>query len=171
MKFIWRGRPPKVAQSVLCHDVENGGLRAVNTMQLYRALRLKWVARMVTCTESKWRLILQSRFDQFDIHDLLRIRKGATFLRRQKVPRFYKEVLLDFQAISQKGSFSSALEVRSQSLWHSDEITRNKKPVFISNMYAAGIKIVNDIVAINGRILSVGEIKRRFPTVTTIFFF
>ena len=34
MKFIWRGRPPKVAESVLCQKVENGGLRAINTATL-----------------------------------------------------------------------------------------------------------------------------------------
>ena len=59
--------------------------------------------------------------------------------------------------------------VRSEGSWHNDGITINKTPVFARDMYVAGIKTVKDIVAINGRILNVDNIKRHYPTVTTIF--
>ena len=35
MKFIWCGKPPKVAQQVLCQKTEDGGLKAVDTEKFY----------------------------------------------------------------------------------------------------------------------------------------
>ena len=43
MKFIWRGRPPKVAKGTLCQRIEQGGLNAVDTERFHLALRLSWI--------------------------------------------------------------------------------------------------------------------------------
>ena len=127
MNFIWRGRPPKVAQSVICQDVKDGGLGAINVAQFYTALRLAWITRVLKCTAcmhcmhsnaSTWRVILQSRLGHFDLQDTLRIRKCKTFLQKLKIPGFYKEVLLNFQCILQQSSITNAAEIRAQSLWH-----------------------------------------------------
>ena len=167
MNFIWRGRPPKVAQSVICQDVKDGGLGAINVAQFYTALRLTWITRILKCTESTWRVILQSRLGHFDLQDTLRIRKCKTFLQKLKIPGFYKDILLNFQGILQQRSITNAAEVRAQSLWHNDEIKVNGKPVFIRGMYDAGIKIVDDIVDYNGNLMRASEIKRTHPDVTS----
>ena len=167
MKFIWRGRPPKVAQSVICQDVKDCGLGAVNVARFYTALRLTWITRMVKCREAAWRVILQSRLGRFDIQDMLRIRKCKTFLQQLKIPGFYKDILLDYQYMCRQHPIIYGSEVRSQSLWHNDEIMIDRKPVFIKDMYAAGIKIIDDIVASDGKVKSIDEIKEAHPNVTS----
>ena len=42
MKFIWQGRPPKVAKNVLMQDIESGGLKAVSVDLLYKAQKIVW---------------------------------------------------------------------------------------------------------------------------------
>ena len=170
MKFIWRGRPPKVAHSVLRQDVKDGGLGAVDVAQFYTALRLTWITRIAKCKESPWRVLLQSRVGRFDLQDVLRIRKGSAFVERLKIPGFYKDILLDFQNISQQSPITCASEVRSQSLWYNDEIRINRKPVFLRDMYDAGIKIVDDIVDSRGSVMPFDEIKKVHPNVTSNLF-
>ena len=169
MKFLWRGRPPKVAQSVICQDVKHGGLNAVNVAQFYTALRLAWISRMLTNANSTWRVLLQSRLGRFNLEDLLRIRRGETILQRLKIPGFYKDILLCYQNMRQQKPIKKGIEVRSQSLWHNDEIRINNKPILVRGMYDAGIKIVDDIVGANGTLMNSEEIKNAYPNVTSNF--
>ena len=169
MRFIWRGRPPKVAQSTLCQSTAHGGLNAVNVTNFYMALRLTWVTRIMTRTESTWRILLQSRLGKFGLQDALRIRRGKYYIDRLKIPEFYKEILISFQRICQMNPIKDKAEVRMQSLWHSDDIRVDNKPVFSKQMYDAGIKCVNDIVDLNGNIMSFDQIRQKYPHLKTHF--
>ena len=93
MKFIWRGRPPKVSKQVLCQDIKHGGLNAVDVSKFCAALRMNWVKRMSTNPESDWRRLLQSRLGDFYLNDFLRIHKCWSFLSKQRIPKFYKKRL------------------------------------------------------------------------------
>ena len=43
MKFLWRGRPPKVAKMTLCQGIKAGGLKCPNVMLMYQASRVAWM--------------------------------------------------------------------------------------------------------------------------------
>ena len=63
MKFVWRGRPPKVAQRSLFQSIKHGGLNAVDVHNFYVSLRMTWIRRMVesTNTDAAWKQLLQAR--------------------------------------------------------------------------------------------------------------
>ena len=46
MKFLWRGRPPKVSKKTLCQDIKASGLSCPDVTLMYRANRAAWMARM-----------------------------------------------------------------------------------------------------------------------------
>ena len=163
MKFIWRGRPPKVAMGTLCQNIRHGGLNAVNVAHFYAALRLAWLTRIVTCTNSDWRILLQARLGVFSLNDALKIRKGKYFLNSVLIPEFYRDIMLSFQDICQKTPIGTSAEVRLQSLWYSDEIKVNNLPVFSKRMYDVGLKAINDVTDTNGNIMSVNAIKHKYP--------
>ena len=58
MKFLWRGRPPKVAAKVLCQNISNGGLGAVSVHEMYKSLKLGWVKKMLS--DVPWARLLQA---------------------------------------------------------------------------------------------------------------
>ena len=91
MRFIWRGRPPKVAKETLCQNAKEGGLNAVDVERFSVALRLNWVRRIVTEIDSPWRVLLQERVGEFDLTDVLRIKKCKVLLAKMKIPIFIRK--------------------------------------------------------------------------------
>ena len=61
MRFLWRGRPPKVAKQILAQSIDDGGLKAVNLELFCKSLHMIWIKRMYCCRQSVWRRILQAR--------------------------------------------------------------------------------------------------------------
>ena len=169
MKFIWRGRPPKVAQSTLCQSTKHGGLNAVNVFHFYEALRLTWLPRILRCTNSTWCTLLQGRLGEFSLKDAIRIRKGKYYVGRLRIPEFYREIMISFQDIRQKLPIKTSSEVRMQSLWYNDNIKINHVPIFRKHMYHAGLKVVGDIADMNGNLLNYDAIKRKYPNVRSNF--
>ena len=45
MKFVWRGRPPKVAAKVICQNIAGGGLGMLQVGDMYTSLKLGWVKK------------------------------------------------------------------------------------------------------------------------------
>ena len=54
--------------------------------------------------------------------------------------------------------------IRTQSLWYNDNIKIRNQPVFFKNMYDLGIKVLDDLVGINGRIMHVNQIQQKLST-------
>ena len=46
MKFVWKGRPPKVAKDTLSMSAENGGLNVPDLLSLNASSRIAWIGRM-----------------------------------------------------------------------------------------------------------------------------
>ena len=123
---------------------------------------------MVRDTDATWRQLLQSRVGTFELNDLLRIKKGNSVMERQRVPAFYKEIVTSFQKLC-SSPVDSAYVVRCQSLWHSDDLKINNKPIFIKSMYRLGIKIIDDITDATGNLMNVDQLKQKYPGLQTHF--
>ena len=78
-------------------------------------------------------------------------------------PVYYQEIFSDFQKMN-KVSNDNVKHIRTQSLWYNDNIKIRNQPVFFKNMYDLGIKVLDDLVGINGRIMNVNQIQQKFPT-------
>ena len=88
MRFIWRGRPPKVAKRVMWQDVGHGGLNAPCVDAMLKALRITWVRRIHMNRDSSRRCILQAKIGEFQLVDLLRIQKSRLALKSWNIPQF-----------------------------------------------------------------------------------
>ena len=51
MKFLWRGRPPKVAKNTLYQGNESGGLNLPSLIASNKALRASWVGKIIGNSE------------------------------------------------------------------------------------------------------------------------
>lgn len=164
MRFLWRGRPPKVARSTLRQRVKDGGLNATDTSQLYDALRLTWISRMCKKADSTWCKLVQRRIGSFQLRDLLRSDRAVTYVNQLNIPHFYKEVIITFQRVMY-ASVDSAVNARRQLLWFNDEIKRNKRPFCIYPMYRAGVRFLDDIIGSNGNMLTCNEFRNKYPQI------
>lgn len=162
LKFLWRGRPPKVAFSTICQDISDGGLKATDVCKLYESLRMTWIKRLYTEKEAPWNKLLQSRLHGYSINDLLKNRNAKKFVEKANIPSFYKEIILSFQKI-----FPSCVEnaetARLQSLWNNDKIKVEGKPIFLRSCYRDGIKVIDDLIAPNGNVMSFTQVCEKYP--------
>ena len=166
MRFMWRGRPPKVARVTLCQQTIDGGLNAIDIAHMYKALKLTWITRMINKPEATWCQLLQARIGGLQLRDLLRCDRAKTYVDKLKIPSFYKDTIIDFQKMMH-APVDSALKARKQLLWYNDEIKRDGKPFCIKQMYSEGIRFIDDIVGHNGHILNLEQLRAIYPQITT----
>ena len=168
MRFLWRGRPPKVARKTLYQGIQNGGLKAVNIELLCSSLQMAWIRRMHTCRDSIWRKILQARIGKYELSDMIRTCLGYDEIKKLRIPSFYKEILTEFQQYTSQ-PLDCAANIQKEMLWYNRSIRSGGKTMFVNGLYRAGIKFVDDITKHNGSIMNLNELKDRFPQARTDF--
>ena len=162
MRYLWRGRPPKVAFATICQHIQDGGLNAPDVEKLFIALQSTWVRRIYLNRDSRWRQLLQSRFGSFGLCDLLKNRNCKTLIIETNIPEFYKEILLNYQKTFPQ-VVDNGVAARRQILWHNDDIKINGRPFLIRQMYGAEVRMVDDLLCSNGMFMNFTQIKEKFP--------
>ena len=149
MRFLWRGRPPKVAKKVMWQDISLGGLKAPCVEALIKALQVTWIKRMCTSRGSGWRRLLQGRIGEFDLVDVVRTQRSEYALKRWNIPMFYRIAIIEFQKINEI-KLCTGDDVRKVILWNSDDICINNTSVFNKSLYGAGVKYIGQITNLTG---------------------
>lgn len=162
MKFLWRGRPPKVAKNVVIQSIEEGGLNAPDVQLFCKSLQMGWLRRMETNVDAMWRKVLQARLGSYEISDWLKTPLDRKQINRLRIPMFYKDILSNVQRFIDK-PMNVTTNIRKEMLWHNRSIRIALKPVFYTDMYSAGIKMINDLIRPDGTFLSIGELRNKYP--------
>ena len=168
MRFLWRGRPPKVAKQILMQSIGCGGLNAVNVELFCRSLQISWIKRMALNTDSAWRKLLQARIGRYDLLDLIRTSLDFRQVNSFRIPQFYKYSLFEAQKFTQI-PLDQAQNVRKEMLWYNKNICISRKPVFINSMYSVGIKTINDLIRDDGMVYNLDELRTKFPGIRIDF--
>ena len=153
MKFIWRGRPPKVARDVLYQTVSEGGLGATSVQCLYEAFRLSWVVYLLK-HESSSRAIFQQRVAPLTINNFLKTRFNEQVMEKCKLSEFYKDLLKRFKIMFPPKEPTSGEMVRKEIVWHNEKVMINNSPVFFLEMQQNGIMYLGDLITRNGKFLT-----------------
>ena len=83
----------KIKRSVLCQDLEKGGLRMTDVDLILRALRLAWVPRILNAGDKNWYFVPNHYFRKQpgDLNFLLKCNYDTKFV--PQLPTFYKNIL------------------------------------------------------------------------------
>ena len=169
MKFVWRGRPPKVSKDVLAQNIGQGGLRVVDVEAFCHSMKMAWISRMYNCQGSRWREILQARVGKIKLEDLMNSCLCITDIQRFRIPVFYKKNILTHYQNYKSVSMSEAQNVLREMLWYNRSIRIDNKTVFIYSLYKRGIKAIDDLIKDNGAFMSIEELKLKCPGVKIDF--
>ena len=167
MKFLWRGRPPKVAAKSLCQSIRDGGLGAVDVCLLYESMRASWVKRMTM--NVSWAQLLRARCAVYDLYDLLNSRYEQSDLIRLGLTNFYVEVLMAYRRINKMQPPINAYQIRRESLWLNEYIRCDGHSVIEESMYKCGIRYVKDVLDSRGAVLQYDKLKQKFPLLRVNF--
>ena len=162
MKFVWRGRPPKVSKEVLVQDIDQGGLKLVDVRTFFDSLKIIWIRRMLTDKNSTWRKILQARIGRIKLCDYIKSLLCKLEIQQLKIPVYYRNMLIQYQRYNYK-ALENVRNIQKEILWYNRSIRIDGKTVFIYSLYKKGIKYIDDIMRANGTFMNINEIKSRYP--------
>ena len=168
MQFMWRGRPPKVAEDVLVQDIEQGGLKLIEVEVFVQSIRSAWIRRLYINQISTWRRIVQARMGEMDIRDLIRGSLCKKQIKKFKIPQFYKNILIEYQGYNCK-LLDNLKSIQQEIIWYNRSIRIGGKTVFIYSLYRHGIKYIDDLTRNNGAFMSLQDIKWKFPAIKVDF--
>ena len=134
-RFIWSKKPPKVKHSVMIAPQNEGGIKALDVVSQYKALRLPWIWRLIR--SSNWNATINMKLSQVGGISLLiqcNFDKGTiNFL-----PQFYKEMFIYWQEIVEH------LGVDELIVWNNKNIKIANKTIFIEELYQHNVVYIHD---------------------------
>ena len=168
MRFVWRGRPPKVSKDILVQDIEQGGLKLVDVEVFIQSLTSLWIRRMFNDRVSSWRKILQGRIGKLELCDLIRSSLCKGEIKKLRIPAFYQNVLKQFQSYNCR-PLNQVANVQREIIWYNRSVRMQGKSVFLYGLYKKGIKYIDDLTRGNGTLMNINELRYRYPGVRIDF--
>ena len=167
MKFLWRGRPPKVSAKVLRQEVADGGLGAPDVECMYASLKLGWMRKLFK--DLPWSQLFRTRCYPLCINDLLNARYEKKDLERFRLSAFYADLLATFRNVCVLNDPDSPTEIKRELIWLNKFIHCGNKSLFEENLYTGGLRYVGDITSNTGALMNFTDVKRKFPGVKINF--
>ena len=158
-KFVWNGKPPKIAKKILMLPLDKGGVKYSDISIQERALKIAWVKRIIEGENEELRNLVR-----LVIPDCKQAIWKAN-LRQSDTSKIIKNdgsgiwgsVLGAWCAFNYKEP-NSPIEILNQSLWYNSNIRRQDRPFMNRNLYNLGLHNVHNIVGIQGNILPFTEL-------------
>lgn len=164
MRFLWRGRPPKVARSTLYMNIESGGLKAPNLELVQKSNRIAWVGRLCRMRDLPFVEVLERKL-KMNIVDVLKMNFNENWINSRRIPEFYTSMFKWFREANPIQEPTSGTEVRRQIFWNNEAIRVQGKPVMSSAVYGNGIKHLDDFFDDAGNVLAYDDFIARLPQV------
>lgn len=161
MKFLWRGRPPKVARNTLFQNTEMEGLSAPNVVAIYKAMRVSWVGKIIKNQAMAFARVFAEKV-QLKVLDITQINYHSIWINSRPINEFYKEMLQWFNEARPTVEPLTGRDVRKQIIWLNKEICVDGTTVCYKTLYNHGIKHIDDFTDHIGRLLSYAGFMARF---------
>ena len=160
LKFLWRGRPPKVARKTLYQKIEDGGLNAPNILAMYKAMRVAWLGKIVANQEMAFAKVFIEKI-KIKACDLTLVNYQRGWINSRPITQYYKEMLIWFMEAVPMKNPQNGIAVRKQIVWHNKEIRIDKEVILNRVLYNKDIKYIDDFTDSRGRLLGYNAFKER----------
>ena len=151
MRFLWRGRPPKVARSTITMPVGKGGLNVPELQLLNKAWRIAWLGKMVQNKEAIFVKVLQNRL-HIAIDKISGIDFDGQWVANRQIPDFYKDMFKWYKTICPATAPQSGKNIRKQHIWHNTALKVGNKTLCSRRLADMGITLLDDMVDATGAI-------------------
>jgi hypothetical protein len=165
--FLWSGKPPKVKKDVVIRSIKEGGLKMVDIDSMARAVKTKWAIKIFCEADHKWCSIPNMLFRNICMKDLIASTYHPSFLPEQ-LPMFYYQCFHSLSEVKSSEFQDDDVEgIRHQKLWFNRLIVQKNKPFFYHDWYKKGVKLITQLFAINGKLLSPDNFFRKYSIPNT----
>lgn len=155
-KFLWN-HSERLKRKILIGDIQNGGLNMVDTQCFFRAIKAKWIGRIMN-NKGKWNIIGKTLINSFAGDQLLLKINVPDTDYIKKLPPFYRQVIESYitaKALPTEKP-KTTNELLSQPIWCNkyfvEKIRHKTNPIYISNWIKSGILYVKDLNFKDGKL-------------------
>ena len=112
-----------------------------------KALKVKYIAKMIDESHEKWVNIPNVYFNPMTITDFMSCRFKDKWIP-QSVPQFYRQCLIAYNLIRAPLEYDM-YHLNKETLWLNKHVTKRDKPIYLQDWYEAGIMFLGDILDAN----------------------
>jgi hypothetical protein len=115
-------------------SIKFGGLKMPNIFLKVQSWQLSWLKRSIINQNAQWLVVINKLLVSVKLQDLMSssLDKNSSIL--QKLPTFYKNILINWNEIKNEYGKASLNDVL---LWHNNNIRINNIPLLLSNIGTA----------------------------------
>ena len=160
--FIWNGLNPKIRNSTINNNYEDGGLKNVNIDAKISSLQSSWMKRLFDENFHNWKIlplhiIHKSLGKKFVFHSNLKVNKKLT----KSFPKYYGEIINTWGSkFSCQTLVPSA--ILSQFLWFTTQVQISNKSVFFSSFSERNINFVGQLLKAAGTVKSWKQLQEEY---------
>ena len=151
--FIWNGKKPKIKQSTLIGNYDDGGLKLPDFQSSLKANRAKWAIKLFQPNEKdneNIRLILSKYLYRIGGVDHVKGNFDKQIIP-QNIPPFYRDILMIWSEISDNDNAQNdPNKIFNQYLWNNKNIKIGGSSVFYKVFSDLGINRIIDLCDENG---------------------
>ena len=164
--FIWNGLNPKIKNSTINNNYENGGLKNVNIGAKIISLQSSWIKRLYDEKFHYWKILplhmiykLLGKMVVF--HPKLKVNKKLTRSFTEILSKYYREII---NTRGNKFSCQTLVPsgILSQFLWFNSEVQIGYKSVFFTSFSEQNMNFVGRLVKRNGAVRPWKRIQEKY---------
>ena len=160
-KFLWSGKPPKIARNVVQSQIAEGGLKMPDIATKAEAWKVMWIKRAIQNPEKIWVKILDKLLVKIKFIDLLRSDIVENKELYKNLPNFFIDILKTWKKLHIIKS-DTAPEIKKQMIWFNSNITIENKPFIWEDWYVKGVVEIADILDKNNDFLSSAKLNEKY---------
>lgn len=146
--FIWKG-PDRIKRTVLCKDLDEGGMKMVDLKFKVKAQSIMWLKRLIMPYDAGWKHILLFYLKRVGGIDVLKCNFNHQHLPTT-IPPFYLNALKTWSELSSDEPLN-ATEACSQRVWNNRFILCGNKSIYYSKFAEAGFHTIYDFIDDQGK--------------------
>ena len=158
-KFVWGGKPDKIARRQICRPYIDGGLKMINLQKYIFALKSTWIRRLNTDQNAPWSHLAKFILGSFSYITNFGPIWYENIPLKVKNP-FWLDVLISWQNVVETSSEKCPQDVLYTPLWFNKKISQ--LPLYYPKWYKRGIIFVGDVLDQQGNFCTVHELRKSF---------
>jgi hypothetical protein len=161
-KFVWSGKKDKIKSRTIIANYRNGELKMLDLKTFIIAQRTMWVKILAKPKQASWKA-----YPEYILQAIIGMESFKTQIdtksNKNNITPFYWTILKSWNILHDINKENIEIpNIKRQWLWMNKYIKINKKEIKWNLWNTKGIKIINDILDIDGKFLTINELKQKY---------
>ena len=143
-EFLWNKNPDKIKRKTIVQNIENGGLKMIDTNKFLKSLKSNWVKRLLDTTNNGlWKVFYNKKINKYGGKLVFESNLNTKdLIQLFPIKGFFQDVILSWFEIRDSQDEDC---IGKQILWNNSKIKIQNKPIFKKDWYDRGIQHIEHI--------------------------